>query len=274
MKKNIEELTQRLEAGVKAVYTSEGYKNYLSFISKFHRYSAMNSMLIFAQFPEATMVAGFNDWRNKHKRFVRKGEAGIRIFAPIPRKFEQTIKLENGEEETREIKYTDYKAVSVFDISQTDGEPVPEGVVKELREGVTDFTELERKLRAVSPVAIETDEITTGAKGYYDSVSKTIVINRGMAEQQTLKTMIHEIAHAFLHDYFTGAEKDAGKNAKEVQAESIAYIVCNELGVDTSDYSFGYIATWSKGSEVKELVNSMNIIKKTAEDITSRVEAA
>lgn len=270
--KNIDEITEQLEAGVKGVFSCEQYRAYLDFASKFYDYSVNNTILIFMQMPSASYVAGYQAWQKKFKRQVRKGEKGIRIMAPCPHKHIEKIVDAEGNEREREIRYNTYRAVSVFDISQTDGEPIPE-TVKELTGTVENYAELFEKLKAVSPVPVELEEIDTGAHGYFSRVENRIAIKAGMPEQQTVKTLIHEISHSLLHGE-DGEEKEAHRGAKEVQAESVAYIVCNTLGLDTSDYSFGYIAGWSSDKEVKELVESMEVIKKTAAAIIAAVKEA
>lgn len=271
--KNIEEITERLEQGVKEVFSGAEYKAYLDFMSKFYDYSVNNSILIFMQKPDASLVAGYRAWQNKFKRQVRKGEKGIMILAPIPRKFKKEVEDEDGNKVEKVISYTDFRAVSVFDISQTDGEEVP-SIAKELTDDVQNYDELFTKLTDFSPVPVGFEVITNGANGYFSHLEKRIAIKEGMAEQQTIKTLIHEISHAILHDKETGEEAEADRRTKEVQAESVAYVVCSSLGLDTSDYSFGYVAGWSGKKEAKELTDSMEVIKKTAKTIIDALRAA
>lgn len=271
--KDINEITEKLETGVKEVYTSEKYKAYLDFMSKFYDYSVNNTILIFMQMPEASLVAGYKAWQTKFKRQVRKGEKGLTILAPCPHKMKKEVEDENGKKVEKEVTWTTYRAVSVFDISQTDGEEIPT-IAKELTDSVENYEELFKKLTEISPVPVGFEEIKTGAKGYFSHVDKRIALKEGMAEQQTIKTLIHEISHAILHDKETGEEAEADRNTKEVQAESIAYVVCSSLGLDTSDYSFGYVAGWSGSKEAKELTASMEIIKKTAGTIIEALRAA
>lgn len=273
MAKDIKEITEQLENGVKEVYESGKYKAYLDFMSKFYNYSFNNTILIFMQKPDASLVAGYKAWQTKFKRQVRKGEKGLTILAPCPHKMIKEVEDENGKKVEKEIKWTTYRAVSVFDISQTDGEEIP-SIARELTESVDNFEELFEKLTSLSPVPVDYEKITNGANGYFSHAEKRIAIREGMAEQQTIKTMVHEIAHAILHDKETGEQAEADKRTKEVQAESVAYVVCNSLGLDTSDYSFGYVAGWSGGREVKELTASMEVIKKTAEEIIEALKAA
>ena len=273
MAKDIKEITEQLESGVLSIYESEKYKAYLDFTNKFYDYSVNNCILIMIQKPEASLVAGYKAWQNKFKRQVKKGEKGITIIAPCPHKFKKEVEDENGNVAEKEVSFTTYRATTVFDISQTEGEDVP-SYIDNLTGEVENYNDLLDKLKSVSPVPVEFEEITSGANGYYSLEEKRIAINKGMSEQQTIKTLIHEISHAILHDKEAGEEKDADKRTKEVQAESIAYTVCNSFGLDTSDYSFGYIAGWSKGKEAKELKASMEVIRKTAKQIIDNMRAA
>ena len=273
MAKDIKDITEQLEQGVKDVFESERYKAYLDFMGKFYNYSVNNSILIWMQKPEASLVAGYQTWQKKFKRQVRKGEKGITILAPCPHKFKKEVEDENGNLVEKEIQYTSFRATTVFDISQTDGDEVPT-LCNDLTGEVENYEELLNALKALAPVPVDFEEIKTGAKGYYSHTEHRIVINEGMSEQQTIKTLIHEIAHSFLHEKENGEEKDADRNTKEVQAESVAYTVCKMLGIDTSEYSFEYVAGWSKGKEVKELNASMEVIRRTAKNIIEGLRAA
>lgn len=266
MAKEIKEITEQLEQGVKAVFTSEKYKEYLRFTCKFHNYSVNNIILIMMQKPEATLVAGYKAWQSKFKRQVRKGEKGITIIAPCSHK---VVKEVDGEEV--EKVWTSFRATTVFDISQTEGGDIP-AYISELAGCVDNYDDLLKKLVKISPVPVYFGDIDTGAKGFYKIDDKTIHIKTGMSEQQTIKTAVHEISHAILHDKDAGTEKDADKNTREVQAESIAYTVCSLLGLDTADYSFGYIAGWSNGRDVKELTASMETIRRTANEIIEKIK--
>lgn len=272
--KDMKEITKQLEDGVKAVYNSEEYKRYLDFMGRFYDYSVNNIILIMMQKPEASLVAGYKAWQSKFNRQVRKGEKGITIIAPCPHKYKKDVVLADGTTEEHEFNWTSFRAVSVFDVSQTDGEEIPDGVCKELNGDVADYESLKAKLVAVSPVPIAFEDIDNGANGYFKLDEKRIVVKEGMSEQQTIKTTIHEIAHSILHDKDNGADKEADKHTREVQAESIAYSVCQAIGLDTSDYSFGYIAGWSQGKDVKELTASMELIRKTANQILDGLRAA
>lgn len=271
---DIEEITKQLETGVKEVFSSEKYAEYLAFVSKFYDYSINNSILIYMQMPTASLVAGFKAWQTKFKRNVKKGEKGIKILAPIPRKFEKVVKdAVTGAETVKEINYTDFRAAYVFDVSQTEGEEIPK-FVSDLDGNVSGFAEIVEKLKALSPVPVLFEAFDSPAKGFYSHTEKKIVVQPDMSEQQQLKTLIHEISHAILHNDDDGAEKEADRHTKEVQAESVAYTVCAAMGIDTSEYSFGYVASWSNGKETKELTASMDVIRRTAKDMIEALKAA
>lgn len=259
---NIEKITEQLEEGVKGVFDSGKYKEYLKFVSKFYHYSINNSILIWLQMPEASFVAGYQTWKKKFNRQVRKGETGIRILAPCPHKFTKILPDANGNPEEVEVKYTSFKVTTVFDISQTSGEDVPT-FCENLTGSIKNFEHLMDILKNISPFPILFDD-NCRANGCCNFTENVIKIKNGMSEQQTIKTIIHEVTHAMLHDNNKGEEKDADRNTKEIQAESVAYIVCNLLGIDTSDYSFEYIAGWSNNQETKELIANMEVIRKTA----------
>lgn len=271
--KNIEEITKKLEEGVQGIYEGDGYKTFLEVMSKFHTYSVNNCILIAMQKPEATQVAGFKSWQKNFKRNVKKGEKAIKILAPIPHKFTKEIENEDGEKVQKEIQYMTFRAIPVFDISQTEGEELP-SICKMLEGSVEGFQSLIDKLESLSPVPVAYEPISGGANGYYSHATKSIVVDAGLSEQHKVKTLIHEIAHSILHNKDNGEEKDADRSTKEVQAESVAYTVCNWLGLDTSDYSFGYVAGWSAGKELKELTASMEVIRKTAGEIIEGLEGA
>lgn len=272
MKKNIEDITKKLEEGVQGVFQGEGYKTFLNVMAKFHSYSFNNCVLIAMQFPEATRVAGYRSWETNFKRHVKKGEKAIKILAPIPHKFQKEVEDEEGNKEMKEVQYMSFRAVPVFDISQTEGEELPE-ICKKLEGTVEGFGDLISKLEELSPVPVEYKEIKGSANGYFSHAENIIAVDAGLSEQHKVKTLIHEIAHAILHNKDNGIEKDADSRTKEVQAESIAYTVCNWLGMDTSEYSFGYVAGWSEGKELKELTASMDVIRMTAGEIIDSLEA-
>lgn len=268
-KADVKDITAKLEQGVKEVFTSEKYIEYLRFMSKFTHYSFNNTMLIMMQMPNATLCAGYKNWQKKFKRQVRKGEHGIRILAPCPHK----KKVEDDDGNEKEVRWTTFTTTTVFDISQTDGEDIPNYGIEALTGAVDGYNDLFTKLTEISPVAVEFEDIQGGANGYYSNADKRIALQQGMSEAQTLKTLVHEISHAILHDKDNGTETDADRQTREVQAESVAYTVCSMLGLDTSDYSFGYIAGWSGGKDLKELTASMEVIRKTAKGIADALAA-
>lgn len=267
---NTEEITKELERGVKDLLASDRYKDYLDFMGKFHNYSVNNSILIFLQMPQATMVAGFVDWQKKFGRNVRKGEKSIKILAPVPHKIKKETVNANGEKEEQEIKWNTFRPVSVFDISQTDGDKIPE-ICNDLSGSIEGYDDLIKRLVAVSPVKVDFEDIKSAAKGYFSEMENRIVVKAGMSEEQTVKTLVHEIAHSFLHGE-NGEEKEADRRTQEVQAESVAYTVCRMLEMNTDEYSFGYIAGWSDGKELKELNKSMETIRKTANKIMEGIK--
>lgn len=285
----LKEITERLEQGVKDIFTSEMYTKYLLTMSKFHNYSFNNTLLIAMQRPDATLVAGYNAWKNKFNRYVKKGEKGIQIIAPAPVKEREerekidkdtglTVLNESGEPEIEVVERVipRFRVTTVFDYAQTDGEPLPTLEVNELTARVKDYTLLKEAIEQVSPVPIRFGEIEGNAKGYYSHVDKEICVRADMGESQTIKTMIHEVAHAMLHDSDQmkqrGEEKD--QLTKETEAESIAFTVCSALGIDTSDYLFPYVASWASGKELKELKDSMDTIRLTAADFLEKLETA
>ena len=286
-KQKVHEITEKLEQGIKELFESEKYKTYLNTMSKFHNYSFNNTMLIAMQKPDATLVAGFKAWQKNFDRHVKKGEKGIRILAPAPYKIkEERDKIDpvtqellldkdgNPQKEEVEITIPAFRAVSVFDVAQTDGKPIPELAAKELLSDVEGYQDMIRAVEAISPVPIELEEIAGDSKGYYDREAKRIAVQENMSESQTLKTMIHEVAHSKLHSKEVEQDEQMKKdrNTKEVEAESIAYTVCQHFGIDTSDYSFGYIAGWSSGRDTKELRASMDTIRRTASELITGIE--
>lgn len=270
---DIEAITKELEQGVLEVYDSKRYAEYLEFVSRFYNYSVNNTILIWLQMPTASLVAGFKAWQDKFKRTVKKGEKGIRILAPCPKKFVKKVKDEDGNEVEKEIKYTTFRPCYVFDVSQTEGEDIP-SFVSDLEGNVEQFQQLVDKLVKLSPVPVTFEKFDSPAKGYFDNCEKKIVVQPDMSEAQKIKTLIHEISHAILHDGEEGEQKDADRHTREVQAESVAYTVCSALGIDTSEYSFGYVASWSNGKEVKELTESMDVIRRTAKEMIEQLKVA
>ena len=286
-KQRVQELTDKLEQGLQDLFNSDSYRNYLSTMSKFHNYSFNNTLLIAMQKPDATLVAGYKAWQKNFERHVNKGEKAIRILAPAPYKIkEERDKIDpvtqellldkdgNPQKEEVEITIPAFRAVSVFDLSQTDGKPIPELTAKELLSDVEGYQDMIRAVEAISPVPIELEEIAGDSKGYYDREAKRIAVQENMSESQTLKTMIHEVAHSKLHSKEVEQDEQMRKdrNTKEVEAESVAYTVCQHFGVDTSDYSFGYIAGWSSGRDTKELRASMDTIRRTASELITGIE--
>ena len=275
----LKEITDRLEQGITELFDSERYKEYLRVMSKFHNYSFNNTLLIAMQKPDASLVAGFSAWKNNFGRNVMKGQKGIKIIAPSPFKIRQEVEKidphtqkpiigKDGKPVTEEkgIKIPAYKVVSVFDVSQTEGKELPDIAVDELTGDVDRYKDFFAALEKTSPVPIAFENIEGGSHGYYHLEDKRIAINEGMSELQTLKTTIHEIAHAKLHDIDLNAPKDeqqprVDRRTREVEAESVAYTVCQHYGLDTSDYSFGYVAGWSSGRELSELKSSLETIR-------------
>lgn len=289
-KQKVKEITDKLEAGLKELFESEKYKSYLSTMSKFHNYSFNNTLLIAMQKPEATLVAGYQAWQKNFERHVNKGEKAIRILAPAPYKIkEERDKLdpvtgemmfdENGmpQKEETEVTIPAFRAVSVFDVSQTDGKPIPELEVNELLSTVEGYEDFVQALMNISPVPIAFEDIPGDSKGYFSTAEKRIAVQENMSESQTLKTMVHEVAHSMLHDKEVNQSMDIpvkDRNTKEVEAESVAFTVCQHFGIDTSDYSFGYIAGWSNGRNMKELKSSLDTIRKTASELITGIEGA
>ena len=286
----LKEITDRLEQGITELFDSERYKEYLRVMSKFHNYSFNNTLLIAMQKPDASLIAGFTAWKNQFQRNVKKGEKGIKIIAPSPFKIKQeTEKIDPQTQkpvigrdgkpvtEEKEITIPAYKVVSVFDVSQTEGKELPDIAVDALTGDVEQYSDFFAALEKTSPVPIGFEKIEGGAHGYYHLEDKRIALDEGMSELQTLKTAIHEIAHAKLHDIDLNAPKDeqqprVDRRTREVEAESVAYTVCQHYGLDTSDYSFGYVAGWSSGRELAELKSSLETIRSAAADIINSID--
>lgn len=282
--KDMDSIMQSLESGVEELFTSNRYQEFLKTMAKFHNYSFNNTMLIAMQRPDATLVTSYKNWQSMGRQ-VMKGEKGITIIAPAPYKKmkEKEVLDENqrpiigtdGKPKTEKVEVTVplFKAVTVFDIAQTSGEPIQTLEPELLTAAVQDFDSFMQAIQKISPVPIRFDEIDGNANGYYHNADKEIVIKKGLSESQTLKTAIHETAHAKLHDReimeSLGVEKD--RLTKEVEAESVAYCVCSSFGLDTSDYSFPYIAGWSSSREMKEMKASMDVIRKTAGEMIDQL---
>ena len=286
----LKEITDRLEQGITELFESERYREYLRVMSKFHNYSFNNTLLIAMQKPDASLVAGFSAWKNNFGRNVMKGQKGIKIIAPSPYKVKQEMKKidphtqqpiigKDGKPvtEEKEITIPAYKVVSIFDVSQTEGKELPDIAVDELTGDVERYRDFFAALEKTSPVPIGFEQIPGSSHGYYHLEDKRIAIQEGMSELQTLKTAIHEIAHAKLHDIDLNAPENeqqprVDRRTREVEAESVAYTVCQHYGLDTSDYSFGYVAGWSSGRELSELKSSLETIRSAAAEIINSID--
>ena len=285
----MKEITDKLEDGIRGIFDSEKYAEYLAAMSKFHNYSFNNTILIAMQ--GGTLVKGYSQWEKEFERHVKPGEKGIKIIAPAPFKVKQEVKKldPNTQQpiigadgkpvmEEKEVTIPAYKVVTVFDVSQTEGKELPSIGVNALTGDVEHFKDVLAALEKVSPVPINFEEIKGSAHGFYSLADKRIAIQKGMSQLQTMKTAIHEIAHAKLHDIDLNAPKEERENlpdqrTREVQAESVAYTVCQHYGLDTSDYSFGYVAGWSTGREMDELKSSLETIRSTAAEIINGIDA-
>lgn len=272
---------EKLEAGVREIFDSEKYKDYISTMAKFPHYSINNCILIVSQCPEASHVCGYKKWQTDFNRVVNRNEHGIMIIAPMTYKADveeavfdsenHPVLDSNGKQVTETVtrEFQGFRPAYVFDVSQTSGDPLPT-LATMLSGGVEDFENMKDILIAISPVPISFEKITGGANGYFSSATQSIVVKEGMSELQTIKTMIHEIAHATLGH--GGKDDKWDRETKEVQAESVAYWVTQMVGLDTSDYSFGYISGWSKDREVTELKENLDLIKTTADKISADLE--
>ena len=294
-KERIKEITAGIEKGIQELFESDRYRNYLTTMSRFHRYSLNNVMLIHAQKPDATLVAGFNKWKNSFGRHVKKGEKGIQILAPTPYKIKQEeqkldpdtkLPLLDDEgkpiTEEKEVTIPMFKVVSVFDVAQTEGKPLPQ-ISFSLTGDVAQYEVLIEALRRTSHVPITIEPMEPGMDGYFSLTKQAIFLREGMSQVQTVCAAIHEMAHSRLHNYekmteladdgetiLVPGEKD--RNTEEVEAESISYAVCQYFGIETADNSFGYIATWSQGKELKELRASLETINKTSSELITGIE--
>ena len=284
-KQEMKDITERLERGVSEIFQSEKYQLFLNTMAKFPKYS-LNNMLIMMQKPDATLCQSYTGWKQMG-RFVKKGEKGIRILAPAPFKREReqnkvdekgkTVLDKDGKpvKETVQIDITAFKPVSTFDLSQTEGEPLPTIGVSELTGSVEGYATLFEAIKEASPVPIEFEDIEGGAKGYFHTRENRIAIQEGMSEIQNVKTAIHEMAHAKLHNMAVQKSREDGgqtRSSKEVEAESVAYTVCQHYGIDTSDYSFAYVAGWSEGKELSELKESLNTIRTAASELITAID--
>ena len=281
----VAELTERLENGVKELYASDSYAQYITAMAKFHHYSFGNALLILFQCPSASNVAGYNTWKQLGRQ-VKKGEKGIMILAPcnfraslerekIDPLTGQTLLGPDGNPLTEKVKIAPnrFKIAHVFDLSQTEGRELPQIGVSELTGDVADYTGIYDRLTAISPLPVVQEDFQRSAKGYTSFTENRVVVKPGMSQVQTIKTLVHEIAHAKLHrpDDILAIPTPGEKRQKEVEAESIAYVVCQHFGIDTSDYSLAYVAGWSKGKELTELKASLNVIHATAGEIIDAI---
>ena len=282
----LDTIMKSLEEGVEKVFTSEQYQMYLQTMAKFHNYSFNNTLLIAMQRPDATLLAGYQTWQKKFHRHVKRGEKGIKIIAPVPVKEKRQV--EKIDEETQEIVIgidgqpetetverilPRFRVTTVFDVSQTEGEPLPTLEVNELVGDVFIYEDFMKGQEEISPVPFQFQEIGSGAKGYYSNAEKLVAIQTGMSQAQTMKTAVHETAHAIFHDRDVMEENGITKDrmTKEVEAESVAYVVCNHFGLDTSDYSFNYVAGWSSDKEMPELRSSMDTIRLTSSQLIADI---
>ena len=275
------QIQEKLEAGVREIFDSEKYKDYISTMAKFPHYSINNCILIVSQCPEASHVCGYKKWQTDFNRVVNRNEHGIMIIAPMTYKADveeavfdsenHPVLDSNGKQVTETVtrEFQGFRPAYVFDVSQTSGDPLPT-LATMLSGGVEDFENMKDILIAISPVPISFEKITGGANGYFSPATQSIVVKEGMSELQTIKTMIHEIAHDTLGH--GGKDDKWDRETKEVQAESVAYWVTQMVGLDTSDYSFGYISGWSKDREVTELKENLDLIKTTADKISADLE--
>ena len=294
-KERIKEITAGIEKGIQELFESDRYRNYLTTMSRFHRYSLNNVMLIHAQKPDATLVAGFNKWKNSFGRHVRKGEKGIQILAPTPYKIKQEeqkldpdTKLPMLDDEgkpiteEKEVTIPMFKVVSVFDVSQTDGRPLPQ-ISSTLTGDVAEYEVFLEALHRTSPVPISFQAMEPGMDGYFAPKKQKIFLREGMSQVQTICAAVHEIAHSKLHDYEHMTELaddgetilvpgEKSRNTEEVEAESVSYAVCQYFGIETAKNSFGYIAAWSQGKELKELRASLETINKTSSELITGIE--
>lgn len=278
-------IQEKLETGVREIFESEKYKEYIATMARFPHYSINNCILIASQCPTASLVCGYKKWQTDFNRTVNKNEHGIMIIAPVKYKADveelmydensKPVLDENGKQKTETVKkeFQSFRPAYVFDVQQTSGEPVPT-LVTMLDEGVEGYEQLKKALISISPVSVSFAAIDGSANGFYSPTEQRIVVREGMPELQTIKTLIHEIGHAELKH---GSKEDKfDRNTKEVQAESVAFWVAAMIGngLDTSEYSFGYISGWSKDKSVTELKESLDLIKETADRISKNLENA
>ncbi len=256
----IQEIMDSLETGVREIYQSDRYRKYLEVQSHFRTYSLSNTLLICRQFPAATYVAGYQVWTKTFGRHIRRGEKGIRILAPVIRR-EQIANEDGSYSGISERRLAGFRQATVFDISQTEGRDIPVSLAAELNQKVRSYESFLRTLVLISPVPVYFQKIESGARGFYRPLDGDIFINEGMPQAQTVKTLLHEIAHALLHSRDLCNDRES-RLRREIEAESVAYAVSSYYGIDTKEYSFGYIAGWSKDRELNELKNSLDTIRE------------
>ncbi|MCR5767944.1 MAG: ImmA/IrrE family metallo-endopeptidase [Lachnospiraceae bacterium] len=279
----IDAITAKLQSETKELFESDRYRDYLSCMGRFHNYSVNNTILINAQRPDASLVAGYQAWQQKFDRHVVAGAKGIQIIQPAPWKKKEEVEIKDangntvmrdGKPVTQEVEriMPGFKVGYVFAYEDTEGAPLP-SVVDILDQQVVNADQFLAALREVSPVPITYEHLNSSANGYFSLTDRTIHVEESLPELQRIKTTIHEIGHAYLHDKDGGTDISANKREREVEAESVAYTVCSYFSLDTSDYSFGYIAGWSEGKELKELQDKLTIIKETAGVIIDKLDA-
>lgn len=280
-KNDTRELLKQLEKGVQELFESERYKAYLNTMSKFHNYSAHNVLLILSQKPESSYVAGYQSWRNNFERHVKKGESGLKIIAPVTvhkEVLKERIDAQTGKRILDEsgnpimdkttINTKSFTVTKVFDVSQTEGKELPT-LATQLTNDISRFSEVIDAIKDAVPVPIEFASLSR-ANGFYSVKDEKIVIKDTLSEEQKLKTIFHELGHAIMHNADT--ERTFDTRTREVQAESVAYVMCNHFGIDSSSYSFGYISSWSSDKQTKELKQSLSTIQKTADYLISNIE--
>lgn len=277
-KTKIDDIAKKLEDGIANMLNSDNYRNYLSTMSKFYNYSINNIILIAFQNPNATLVAGYNAWKDKFKRTVKKGEKAISIMAPVKHKKQvqetdangNRLFNDDGTPKLKTVTWTSFRSVPVFDVSQTEGKPLPTIGINEIEKKVKDYNKVLDMLINISDIPVSFENIDGGAKGYFSIETNRIVVKEAMSEAQTIKTLLHEMTHAALHGKGCIAE-NADRQTKEVEAESVAFVVADYLGIDTSEYSFGYITGWSEGKDIKILKDSLELIKLQSSKFISEI---
>lgn len=275
----VQKLTDQLETGIAELFNSERYAAYLSTMSKFHRYSFGNILLILLQCPGASQVAGYGDWKKNFGRQVKRGEHGITILAPCPyrrQEVEETAPDGSSSKSVQWVQRMSFRTVTVFDISQTEGKPLPE-IAKKLTGDVAQYESMVAAIRSISPYPIHIERFPGDAYGYCNFAEQRIFVQPDMSQAQIIKTMIHEVSHAKLHAPIEGSDGETPPQRKqrfvrEMEAESVAYVVCQHFGIDTADYSFGYVAGWSHGKDLSQLKASLELIRNTAAELIDGID--